>query len=167
MSITHSNIALYGFMGSGKSTIGKKLSVQLDMSFIDLDSFIEEQESVDIRKIFTEYGETVFRSLELKALRSILDCTTTPHVLSLGGGTLLQEEAEKLVCSSYRVLTLSVPFSILEKRINASERPLRSQARLLFDKRTEHYQNVGKTISMHTMSVEESVAAVVEVLHAA
>ena len=64
MSISHSNIALYGFMGSGKSTIGKKLSVYLDIPFVDLDRYIEEKDSVLISEVFSEYGESFFRSLE-------------------------------------------------------------------------------------------------------
>jgi shikimate kinase len=167
MTIPHSNIALYGFMGSGKSTIGQKLSVHLNIPFIDLDRYIEEQHGVVISEVFAEHGEVFFRTLESKAIESIISKVQIPHILSLGGGTLLNEDTADSLLTSYQILTLIVPFSILEDRIISSKRPLRAQARRLYEERREHYQNSGIVIPILNMSIDESVSAVVEVLHAA
>ncbi|MEC4114565.1 shikimate kinase [Myroides pelagicus] len=79
-------IILVGYMGSGKSTIGKKLASELMLDFIDLDDFIEKQEGTSITEIFKSKGEIYFRKAEHKALHSIVN-NKTNFILSLGGGT--------------------------------------------------------------------------------
>jgi shikimate kinase len=83
-------ISLMGFMGSGKSTFGKRLALHLDMPFIDLDHYLEEHEKRSINTIFEEDGEAVFRNLETKYLTEIVK-TKKACVLSLGGGTPCSE----------------------------------------------------------------------------
>jgi len=80
------NLILVGYMASGKSTIGKKLSKILDYNFIDLDDFIEENERLTVSEIFKTKGEIHFRKLEQSYLKQIV----TQHkksVIALGGGT--------------------------------------------------------------------------------
>ena len=62
------NIVLIGFMGCGKTTLGKKLSLKLKYSFIDTDRYIEQKEGTSIFKIFEEKGETYFREIEKKTV---------------------------------------------------------------------------------------------------
>lgn len=78
-------IFLIGFMGSGKSTIGKKLATKLGYDFIDMDAYIEQQEGRVISDIFKSDGEVYFRSLEQNALKIL--CTREKVVISTGGGT--------------------------------------------------------------------------------
>lgn len=78
-------IFLIGFMGSGKSTLGKKLAHNLGYEFIDLDKYIEEEESRSIQQIFDEDGEDYFRKLERVYLHRIID--DEKIVISTGGGT--------------------------------------------------------------------------------
>ena len=79
-------IVLMGYMGSGKSTIGKLLSEEKKITFIDLDEYIEEKEKMSIKNIFKSKGEIYFRLKEAEYLKEILD-TKRNYVLSLGGGT--------------------------------------------------------------------------------
>lgn len=79
-------IVLVGFMGSGKTTLGKKLANKLGYAFFDLDELIEEQEKLSISEIFSKQGENYFRTVEQKILNDKLD-TNQPLVLSVGGGT--------------------------------------------------------------------------------
>jgi len=79
-------IILIGYMGSGKSVIGSKLSEALGIQFIDLDDAIESAEGTVISKIFESKGELYFRQLERKCLEQLLELPE-PMVLSLGGGT--------------------------------------------------------------------------------
>jgi len=74
-----------GMMGSGKSTLGRRLARELDRPFIDLDKRIERRAGFDIPDIFQRYGETYFRDLESAALAEL--STGTPSVVALGGGT--------------------------------------------------------------------------------
>ena len=80
-----SKIFLIGFMGSGKSTAGRKLASQLNWSFIDLDEKIQKMEGMKIPDIFSIKGEPYFRKLETQALQELKLETNT--VISTGGGT--------------------------------------------------------------------------------
>ena len=77
-------IFLVGFMGSGKSTLGKKLSELMNVSFIDLDRKIESREGKSVREIFTERGEDYFRKTESETLRQT--SRTRDAVIATGGG---------------------------------------------------------------------------------
>ena len=79
-------IVLLGYMASGKSSIGKRLSKKLSMSFLDLDDYIIEQEKMSISKIFELKGEVYFRLIEHKYLKEIL-AKDEKITLALGGGT--------------------------------------------------------------------------------
>src|SRR5262249_42678239 len=84
-------IYLVGFMGSGKSTIGRALADELGWNFGDLDADIEERSQSTISEIFDTHGETAFRVLETAALRDRVRIVESgrPHVISLGGGAFL------------------------------------------------------------------------------
>ena len=78
-------IFLIGYMGAGKTTIGKELSKQSGLSFIDLDHFMEGRYRKTVRQIFEEKGEEAFRQIEKKALHEVADFENV--VISTGGGT--------------------------------------------------------------------------------
>lgn len=80
------NIILIGYMASGKSLIGRKLSDIFDMSFIDFDQFIETKENMLITDIFNKKGEIYFRKIESLYLSEVLN-TNKNSIISLGGGT--------------------------------------------------------------------------------
>lgn len=85
-NIRHKHIFLVGFMGAGKSYWGQTLATELQLTFVDLDDYIEQQEGMAITAIFKQKGEAFFRTIESKALREI-SSLATPIVLALGGGT--------------------------------------------------------------------------------
>ncbi len=129
-------IALSGFMGSGKSTVGRELSRLLGCPAIDLDDFIELTAGRTIPEIFRTEGEEAFRLLELTALRRVLDANgednenDAPHlILSLGGGTLTTPECADLVrrrtvCVYLRATTDTL---LANLRDNSAGRPMLSQ----------------------------------------
>ncbi|WP_103070311.1 shikimate kinase [Aquimarina sediminis] len=80
------NIVLMGYMGSGKSLIGRDLASKLKLEYLDLDDYIENQEKKSIFKIFEEHGEIYFRKKETFYLKTVLD-TFENTIISLGGGT--------------------------------------------------------------------------------
>lgn len=118
-------IVLIGFMGSGKTTIGKRLANQLNISFVDLDEVIVEQEGVDITTIFESKGENYFREIEHKKLKEILT-STTQIILSTGGGTPCFYNNMKLInahgVSVY--LKYSAPFLVSRLEAAKTARPL-------------------------------------------
>ena len=79
-------VVLMGYMGSGKSTIGRQLATLLNYDFLDLDTFISEQENTSISKLFQTKGEIYFRKKEALFLREILN-SNSHLILALGGGT--------------------------------------------------------------------------------
>ncbi|KAA1246495.1 shikimate kinase [Aquimarina sp. RZ0] len=80
------NIILLGYMGCGKSSIGKELASELDMKYLDLDDYLETQEEKSIKKIFEDKGEIYFRKKESEYLKKVLN-ESVNTIISLGGGT--------------------------------------------------------------------------------
>ena len=80
------NIVLIGYMGCGKSSIGRSLAALLQMNYVDLDDYIEDQEKQSIAQIFNDKGEVYFRKAETTALQTCLTALENT-IISLGGGT--------------------------------------------------------------------------------
>lgn len=119
-------ITLLGYMGSGKSTVGKALANRLGLAYIDLDQHIQTEEKMSISTIFERYGELYFRKKEAQYLSSLLDMQSK-SVLALGGGTPcygnnIQEITEKSVHSIYLKASVGTLLSRLAKE--KQQRPL-------------------------------------------
>ena len=99
MSCNEKDISLIGFMGCGKSSVGKILASLLpDCHLIDLDTYIEEKQGKIIPEIFNEYGEAAFRRMEREALEEIFSDPDRPRaILSLGGGTVTSGQCRQLI----------------------------------------------------------------------
>ncbi len=134
-------IYLCGFMGCGKTRIGKELAKETGMSFADLDSYIVEKEGISIPEIFEKYGEPHFRALEAKYIAEMPD----DSVVALGGGAIINENTAKTARESGKVVFLDVDFDICYDRIkNDSNRPLaynnpREKVKELYDTRRPIY----------------------------
>jgi len=117
------NIILIGFMGVGKSEVGKALAARLQMKYVDTDLMIEGEESTSIPDIFEKRGEPYFRDLETKLLDKF--AASKNHVISTGGGMVLREgNVKKLKALGPLVLLSSRP-EVIEKRLeNSGGRPL-------------------------------------------
>ncbi len=119
-------IVLVGYMGSGKSTIGKLLADNLNYEFIDLDKYIESSEKMKIPKIFESKGEIYFRKKEFEYLNEILD-TKDDFVLSTGGGTpCYGENMNAILLATSNVFYLKVSIAGLINRLISEKehRPL-------------------------------------------
>lgn len=118
------NIVLIGFMGSGKTTIGRLLAKQLDYSFLDTDEEIEQKENKTINKIFAEQGEKYFRTCETKLLEELSN-SNEKCIISTGGGMPLLKENGKLLKKTGFVVYLSVQKdTVMERLKNDTTRPL-------------------------------------------
>lgn len=114
-------------MGAGKSTVGKHLSRNLGLQFIDLDRYIEERNGCTVAEFFDLHGEAAFRQEELESLSSVLDNYTGKDlVLSLGGGTLTNPECGKLVKQYTLCFYLHCTPEEIARRVskNETKRPL-------------------------------------------
>ncbi|WP_067035161.1 shikimate kinase [Allomuricauda sp. CP2A] len=119
-------VVLVGYMASGKSSVGKLLSKELQLKFIDLDEYIEQQQQKSIKTIFSEKGEVYFRKLEHEMLSKVLD-ENKALILSTGGGTpcygrnmetILQKSDDSIY------LQLSIPALVERIKGEKEERPL-------------------------------------------
>ncbi len=120
-------IALYGFMGAGKSTLGKALSQRLSYDFVDLDVEIQRFTNKTINEIFTTEGEIGFRKTEHRVLKDYIKLNTDNVVLSLGGGSILQPTNRKLLdLRQYYKVYLDVALPVLIDRLQneKADRPL-------------------------------------------
>ncbi|GLB32621.1 hypothetical protein LAD12857_45440 [Lacrimispora amygdalina] len=122
-NLFHYNIALIGFMGSGKSTVSKCLKDMLAMNEVDVDTRIVEDQKMPIKDIFAEYGEEYFRNCESSAIISLKDCRQT--IISCGGGAVIREENVKNLKKNSRIVLLTAsPETILERVKDSDERPI-------------------------------------------
>ena len=120
----YNKIYLIGFMGSGKSTTGKKLATQLGWTFVDLDDKVEQNTGLSISKIFSEKGEDYFREIEAGQLRSLE--STGNLVIATGGGTPCFNDNMDLMKKSGLTIYLKMTPPQLRKRLYGSseKRPL-------------------------------------------
>lgn len=119
-------VHLAGFMGSGKSTVGRLLARRLVWNFLDLDALVERHAGKPVARLFEEEGETAFRAAERHGLRQAVQKPWT--VLALGGGTLLDADNLELALRSAVVVWLWAPLDVLRRRCRddgeSARRPL-------------------------------------------
>ncbi len=117
------NIILCGFMGCGKSTIGRKLAAKTEKEFVDMDRYIEAKESLTVKEIFEKYGEEKFRELEYVACRELSE--KSGLIIAAGGGTLTFQRNIDVLKSTGRIVYIDVKYEILCERLKRdTRRPL-------------------------------------------
>ncbi len=122
---TPKNIVLIGFMGSGKSTVGRELHQRLGYPLIDMDKMIEESTGKKIAEIFQEEGEAAFRDFETLQLLEIAKQTDKHQIISTGGGVVIRPENRSLLRKLGYVVWLSAPEDVIYERTSRSQdRPL-------------------------------------------
>ncbi len=117
------NIVLVGFMGTGKSTVGRMLARQLRFRFLDTDKLVEERASMTIPEIFAQHGEADFRERETGVLEAL--CGARQHVLATGGGIVIVPGNIPLLRSLGLVVLLKADPEEIYRRVSRNtERPL-------------------------------------------
>ena len=117
-------VYLIGFMGCGKTTVGRELARRIGAPFFDLDDLVESAEKMSIKDIFAQHGEPYFRKRERDILRSTHYLEDA--VIATGGGTFTFEENIQFIQSEGVSIFLSAPYNVLRNRIGdkAAERPM-------------------------------------------
>ena len=161
-------VYLVGFMGSGKSTVGRRLAARLGVPFVDLDEAFEAMAGETIRATFETRGEAWFRQREAELLRGTADLPAA--VVALGGGTFVFPENAAFVRRHGVSVFLDVPFEALSARLGgkAADRPLfRSveEARQLYETRRPFYRMADLTVSVSPdTTVDDLVQRIAETI---
>jgi shikimate kinase len=155
------NLVLLGMMGSGKSTIGSIVSKKLNINFFDTDKFIEKETNMTIKEIFNKKGESFFRDLEEKTVLKLLQSSN--NVISLGGGSFINEKVRTEVLTNNFSLWLNWKTSKLINRIkNSKKRPIafnlkNNELIHLIEKRSKIYEKASFKINCDKMTKTEIV----------
>lgn len=117
------NIVLTGFMGTGKTAVGRELSNLLGWKFIDIDDEIVKAQNSSISDIFNQHGESAFRDIETEMIRKT--AKTNNIIISTGGGAILRQENIDLLRKNGIIICLTArPETILNRTSKSSKRPL-------------------------------------------
>ncbi|MFW5998212.1 MAG: shikimate kinase [bacterium] len=153
-------IALVGFMGTGKSTVGPILAEELNIHFIETDTLIEKEQNQSIKEIFNNKGEKYFRKIESKILKEVITKKNN-FILSTGGGIVISTENRRLLKKNTRVILLEAsPDVILDRVGENKERPLLKsknplqKIKKLMKKRKDYYYDFKMRINTDNKTPE-------------
>ena len=156
------NIILTGFMGTGKTAVGKRLAKRLDWRFVDVDQLIEATAKLSIPRIFTERGEAVFRRLERRIIGRVVH--GHEQVVATGGGSVLDPQNRSRLRACGPLICLTAKPQAIAERLGSklSSRPLLhgradplARIRSLLRQRARAYAQADLTIDTTHLSVEE------------
>ena len=157
------NIVLVGFMGTGKTSIGKRLATRLRMRYMDTDDIIERDSGRCISDIFSEDGEETFRELESKAVRKVSKLNN--HIISTGGGVVLKEANMVALKRNGIIFCLTAtPEEIYRRVQHQSHRPLLqtpdplAKIKLMLEDRQPYYAKADYTVETTGCSFEAVIA---------
>jgi shikimate kinase len=165
------NIILVGFMGTGKTTVGRRLARRLGWRFVDLDELIEAKAKMPIATIFAERGEAVFRRLERWTIHRVV--RGREQVIATGGGAFVDPQSRGRLRVSGPVVCLTASPTVILERVGrkAQTRPLLqgvasplARIRALLTQRAGAYAQADLTVDTTRLSIDEVVERVWEQL---
>ena len=158
------NIVLCGFMGSGKTVVGKEVAKIMGRRFVDTDQLIEADTGVSIPAIFQVHGEDYFRALERAACRQAAEIPNC--VISTGGGALTFEENVEILRTTGKIVLLDASFDVICQRVgNGASRPLFQdpvQAKALYDARQAKYRAAADLVVDGDLSARKTALLIAE-----
>ena len=159
------NIVLFGFMGTGKTSVGKKVAADLGMNFVDMDHVIEEREGRVISDIFATDGEAYFRELERALVKEL--SAGSGMVIGTGGGVVLNADNVADFAASGLAVCINVePDEILARLEDDGSRPLLAEGdklakiKSILETRKDFYASVPMQVTTTGCSIQESAARV-------
>ena len=164
-------IALIGLMGVGKTSIGRRLAVALDLPFYDSDEEVELAARRSVAEIFAELGEAAFRDGERKVIARLLD--QPPHVLATGGGAFMNEQTRRLIGEKAISVWIRADLDALARRVSRkNDRPLlegrdpRAVLETLAKERYPAYALADVTVDSVDLPHQRTVNAIIDALRA-
>lgn len=162
------NIALCGYMGSGKTTVGEKLASILNFNFVDTDKIIEENERMSIHEIFDVHGEKYFRQKEIDVITNVVKLNNT--IISLGGGAVLRDENVEILKQNCVIIYIDTDFEVCYDRIKRSSRPIvksksKEELKTHYNSRIDKYKNIADIIVIGNDLVKNVTSEIIHKLN--
>jgi len=161
------NIVLIGFMGTGKSSVGKILARKLGLKFVDVDEVIEKTTGMKISEIFAKFGEPRFRDIETEVIKLISQ--NNRQVIATGGGAILREENFKKLKDKGIIVWLKASENVILERVkNCKDRPLlqvenpKQKIKELLTKRIPFYEKADFSINTEELTPEEVAEKIIQ-----
>lgn len=161
------NLVLFGFMGSGKSTVGKLAAEKLKLKFVDMDQLLEERHGCTIEEMFSIQGEAFFRQAESDLVAELSKQESL--LISTGGGVVLRDENMALFKASGIPILLKVDAERAFERTRGSKRPLlksedpSKRVRELLEARMPLYAKISNVVDTINRPVADIVADVIQI----
>ncbi|OGX37314.1 MAG: hypothetical protein A3C53_03430 [Omnitrophica WOR_2 bacterium RIFCSPHIGHO2_02_FULL_68_15] len=162
------NLVLIGFMGTGKSVVGRALAARLDRPFVDVDEAIEREQGRPIRKIFAEQGEPAFRAVERAMIQRVTQ--RDGQVIAAGGGAIMDEgNLAALSRRGWLVWLTAEPDVILQRIGDPATRPLlntadpRARVAELLALRQATYAKADAVVETSRRTVEQVVHEIIRI----
>lgn len=160
-------ITLTGFMGCGKSSVGRELSALLSFPYVDLDEYIVHKAGQSIPEIFND-GEQRFRAIEAEAIRDLVvmdEVSESDMVIALGGGTITIPSVQDLILNRTSCIYLRTSLETIIKRLgpDTSSRPIFSKE--LYHKRLETYEKAAYSVDTDGKTPESIAKEIKNILY--
>jgi shikimate kinase len=162
------HVILTGFMGVGKTAIGKRLAKRLGRPFVDTDHMIEGNEGADVAEIFEREGEAGFRAIERAVVAGL--ATAAPSVIATGGGTFVDDDNRNRLLEMGVVVCLVTKFETIMERVSRNvRRPLaqgdaRGRLEALYEERKAAYGKADVLVETDGLSVDQSAVRILNMI---
>ncbi len=164
------NIVLCGFMGCGKSTVGRNIANKTGRKFLDMDSYIEHKANMKVSEIFDKYGESGFRDMEHEACKELSEMSNL--IIASGGGAFTFKRNCEVFKGKDTVVLLDVPLDVIKYRLrNDKIRPLLqrpdkdSAMKELYEKRLPLYKSAADIIVSGKNTPGKTAFAVIDAVN--
>ena len=162
----HENIYLIGFMGTGKSTVGKLIAQRLGMDYMDTDSMVEAKAGMTVSQIFEDFDEEAFRKLETEILKEVTERKNL--IVSTGGGIVVTKGNMELMKKKGKLVTLMASPELIYERIKDDrgrpllevDSPLDEIKRLIYE-RAPFYINADFIVETSELTAEEAAEEII------
>lgn len=164
------NIILIGYMGSGKTTVGRGVAKLKEYTFVDTDEMIAEQQHRSISEIFAADGEQAFRDMETELLRQLIAEKKERLIISTGGGMPLRAENRQLLAQLGKVVYLKAQPETIYDRIKGDttrpllqcENPMKRIAEMIAERNPLYEEGAAFIVEVDELSHSEAAAVIIE-----